>query len=44
MSLMKRMKELEEEIRGLRRVYAEECLMGEMAREALEKSGKVVST
>jgi putative transposase len=36
-SLMKRMKELEEENRRLKKIYAEECLMEEIAREALEK-------
>jgi putative transposase len=36
-SLMKRMKELEEENRRLKKMYTEERLMGEIAREALEK-------
>ena len=36
-SLMKRMKELEEENRRLKKMYAEVRLMGEIAREALEK-------
>ena len=36
-SLMKRMKELEDENRRLKKMYAEERLMGEIAREALEK-------
>lgn len=36
-SLMKRMKELEDENRRLKKMYAEEKLVGEIAREALEK-------
>ena len=36
-SLMKRMKELEEENRRLKKMYAEEKLMAEMVKEALEK-------
>ncbi len=36
-SLMKRMKELEDENRRLKKMYAEEKLIGEIAREALEK-------
>jgi len=36
-SMMKRMKELEDENRRLKKMYAEERLMGEIAREALEK-------
>jgi len=37
MSLMKRMKELEDENRRLKRMYAEEKLKSEIAREAIEK-------
>lgn len=36
-SLMKRMKELEEENRRLKKMYAEERLKAEIAREAIEK-------
>ena len=36
-SLMKRMKELEDENRRLKRMYAEEKLKSEIAREAIEK-------
>lgn len=36
-SLMKRMKELEDENRRLKRMYAEEKLKAEIAREAIEK-------
>jgi putative transposase len=36
-SLMKRIKELKEENRRLKKMYAEERFMGEIAREALEK-------
>lgn len=36
-SLMKRMKELEDENRRLKKMYAEEKLKGEIAREAIEK-------
>jgi putative transposase len=36
-SLMKRMKELEEENRRLKKMYAEERLKCEIAREAIEK-------
>lgn len=36
-SLMKRMKELEDENRRLKRMYAEENLKAEIAREAIEK-------
>ncbi len=36
-SLMKRMKELEEENRRLKKMYAEERLKAEIATEALEK-------
>jgi len=41
--LMKRMKQLEEENRRLKKMYTEERLMGKIAREALEKSGKAIS-
>lgn len=37
MSLMKRMKELEDENRRLKKMYAEEKLKAEIAREAIEK-------
>jgi putative transposase len=37
MSLMKRMKGLEDENRRLKRMYAEEKLKAEIAREAIEK-------
>jgi len=36
-SLMKRLKELEEENRRLKKMYAEECLKAEIVQEALEK-------
>jgi Transposase. len=36
-SMMKRMKDLEEENRRLKKMYAEERLKGEITREALEK-------
>ena len=36
-SLMKRMKELEDENRRLKKMYAEEKLKSEIAREAIEK-------
>ena len=36
-SMMKRMKELEEENRRLKKIYAEERLKAEIATEALEK-------
>ena len=36
-SLMRRMKELEDENRRLKKMYAEEKLKGEIAREAIEK-------
>ena len=35
-SLMKRMKELEDENRRLKKMYAEECLISEVCKEALE--------
>jgi len=34
--LMKRMKELKEENLRLKKMYAEKCLMGEIAREGLQ--------
>ena len=37
MSLMKRMKEFEDENRRLKRMYAEEKLKSEIARETIEK-------
>jgi len=36
-SLMKRLKELEDENRRLKKMYAEEKLIAEIAREAIEK-------
>ena len=42
-SLMKRMKELEDENARLKIMYAEEKLKSEIAREAIEKSGKAIS-
>ena len=36
-SMMKRLKELEDENRQLKKMYAEEKLKGEIAREAIEK-------
>jgi len=38
-SLMKRMKELEDENRRLKKMYSEEKVKAEIAREAIEKSG-----
>ena len=43
-SMMKRMKELEDENRRLKKMYAEEKLKAEIAREAIEKSGKAISS
>jgi putative transposase len=43
-SMMKRMKELEEENRRLKKMYAEEKLKAEIIQESLGKSGKAVST
>jgi len=43
-SLMKRMKELEDENRRLKKMYAEERLKLEIAKEAIEKSGSAIST
>jgi len=42
-SFMKRMKELEDENRRLKKVYAEEKIKAEIVKEALEKSGKATS-
>src|SRR5690554_1297593 len=39
-SLMARLKELEDENRRLKKMYAEERLKSELRKEALEKSGK----
>ena len=39
-SLMKRMKELGDENRILKKMHAEERIKAEIAREALEKSGE----
>ncbi len=39
-SLMKRMKELEDENRRLKKMYAEERLKCEIAKEAIEKKGR----
>lgn len=43
-SMMKRMKALEEENRRLKKMYAEERLKAEIIQEALEKSDKAIST
>lgn len=43
-SMMKRMKELEDENRRLKKMYAEEKLKCEIAKEAIEESGKAIST
>ena len=43
-SMMTRLKELEEENRRLKKMYAEERLKAEILKEAIEKSGKAVST
>ncbi len=43
-SLMQRMKELEDENRRLKKMYLEEKLKSEIAREAIEKSGEAIST
>lgn len=44
-SMMKRMKELEEENRRLKKMYAEERLKAEIVQEALEKKGsEAIST
>jgi len=42
-SLMKRMKELEDENRRLKKMYLEEKLIAEVAREIIEKSCKASS-
>jgi len=42
-SLMSRMKELEEENRRLRKMYLDEKLKAEVVTEAFEKSGKAIS-
>jgi putative transposase len=42
-SMMKRMKELEEENRHLKKMYAEERLKAAIVQEALEKSGEAIS-
>ena len=41
-SLMARLKELEEENRRLKKMYAEERIKYEIVQEALEKSGKAI--
>ena len=41
-SLMARMKELEEENRRLKKMYAEERLKAEIVQEALSKNGKAI--
>ena len=41
-SLMARLKELEEENRRLKKMYAEERLKAEIVQEALQKSGKAI--
>lgn len=43
-SLMARMKELEDENRRLKKIYAEEKLKAEIIMEALEKPGSTVPT
>jgi len=43
-SMMKRMKELEEENRRLKKMYAEEKLKAEIIQEAMEQSGEAIST
>ena len=43
-SMMKRMKELEEENLRLKKMYAEERLKADIIQKALEKSGKAIST
>jgi putative transposase len=43
-SMIKRMKELEEENRCLKKMYAEEKLKTEIIQEAMEKSGKAISS
>ena len=43
-SMMARLKELEEENRRLKKMYAEERLKADILKEAIEKSGKAVSS
>jgi putative transposase len=43
-SMMARMKELEEENRRLKKMYAEERLKAEIIAEAMQKSGSAIST
>ena len=43
-SMMKRLKELEEGNRRLKKMYAEEKLKAEITREAIEKSGEAISS
>jgi putative transposase len=43
-SMMKRMKELEDENRRLKKMYAEEKLKAEIIQEAMEKKCKAIST
>lgn len=42
-SMMTRLKELEDENRRLKKMYAEERLKAEILKEAIEKSGEAVS-
>jgi len=42
--MMARFKELEDENRGLKKMYAEERLKSDIFKEAIEKSGKAVSS
>ena len=42
-SMMSRMKELEEEIRRMKKMYLEEKLKAEIVSEAIEKSGEAIS-
>ena len=42
-SLMTRMKELEDENRRLKKIYAEERLISEVRNQALRESGKAIS-
>ena len=42
-SMMTRLKELEEENRRLKKMYAEERLKAEIIQEAMQKSGKAIS-
>ncbi len=43
-SMMARLKELGDENRRLKKMYAEERLKGDILKEAIEKSGEAVST